>query len=126
MPQLKLHVPTFYGHQDQSIRSPKQEFDAPFVPVVIRDADGERIVLGSHDYWDADAPDLQIERRAAGWVIFLRPVGGGDQSGAVFFLDDGRSFVAPENPAAATPPIQFTGWSHAIAKVDLAQDTNQR
>ena len=38
---------------------------------------------------------VQVERRPNGWAIFLHPIGGGDPSGYVYFLDDGRSFVLP-------------------------------
>lgn len=55
-----------------------------------------RVVLGTHDFEDMDKPDIQIERRPNGWAIFLHPIGGGDPSGLVYFLDDGRSYLVPD------------------------------
>lgn len=66
------------------------------MPVLIYREAGVRIVLGTHDDGQLDKPDIQIERRPNGWAIFLHPIGGGDPSGIVFFLDDGRSFLTPD------------------------------
>jgi hypothetical protein len=98
MEELMMMVPTYYGAAQVNPESfpDKEEFDEPRVPVLVRDADGVRVVLGSHDYNDAEKPDIQIERRPNGWAIFLHPVGGGDPSGLVYFLDDGRSFLVPD------------------------------
>jgi hypothetical protein len=120
MVEFKLHIPTYYGDADDPSgpAKGKQEFDTPIVPVVVREADGVRIVLGSHDYDDMRAPDVQIERRAGGWVIFLHPLGGGDPSGYVIFLDDGRSFLAPEHPACSTPPTELLPFCVEIPEID--------
>jgi hypothetical protein len=118
MPELKLWVPTYYGPGGATPQPPKEEFDEPRVPVVVREAEGVRIVLGSHDYWDTTRPDIQIERRHKGWVIFLHPLGGCDPSGLICFLDDGRSFVVRESPPHATPPIKSLRWRDAVAEVD--------
>jgi hypothetical protein len=114
MPELKLYVPTYHGDKTQG----RGEFDDPRHPVVVRDADGVRIVLGSHDFWDTKCPDVQIERRPGGWMIFLHPVGGSDPSGYVFMLDDGQSLVVPEHPASATPPVRLGEWDDAVRQVD--------
>lgn len=118
MPELKIHVPTYNANAfPEEVRNDeKPEFGDPFLQVVAREADGVRIVLGSHDFWDTSKPDVQIERRPNGWVIFLHPLGGGDSSGFVFLLDDGRSFVAPET--GSTPPIETLEYDKAAALVD--------
>src|SRR5271170_4210154 len=96
MQEFKVYAPTYYGESPEANPDGKFEFDDPRVPVVIRPADGIRLVLGTHDYFDNHAPDVQLERRSNGWLIFLHPLGGCDPSGYVFLLDDGRSFVVTE------------------------------
>ena len=93
--ELKLFVPTYYGTANckQKVVGDPLDFDEPNVPVLIHEAEGVRIVLGTHDFNDREKPDIQVERRPNGWAIFLHPVGGGDASGYVYFLDDGRSFL---------------------------------
>lgn len=100
--ELKLEVPTYYGKDDDHEAKGKAEWDSPHVPVLVREAEGLRIVLGSRDYDDCSVPDIQIERQPGGWVIFLHPEPGGDPSGYVYFLDDGRSFVHPERLGGIT------------------------
>jgi hypothetical protein len=118
MAQLKVHVPTYYGgaFEKEVAEGEKPEFGDPYVPVLAREADGVRIVLGSHDYFDMSKPDIQIERRPNGWAIFLHPEAGGDASGFLYFLDDGRSFVSPEN--ATTPAVEMLEQPKAAALVD--------
>jgi hypothetical protein len=99
------------------VQPPKAEFDDSRTPVVVREADGVRIVLGSHDYWDPAKPDIQIERRHKGWAIFLHPVGGSDPSGYVYFFDDGRSFVVAER-GGATPAIRCRRSCDFVAEID--------
>jgi hypothetical protein len=95
-PELRLLVPTYFGHRNCVLGVEKnEEFDNPNIPVLVRPAEGVRVVLGTHDYEDYHAPDIQIERRPKGWAIFLHP-SGGDPSGYVYFLDDGRSFLVRE------------------------------
>lgn len=124
MPELKLHVPTYnyeaFPHEVET--GEKTEFGDPYLPVVIRQADGVRIVLGSHDYFDSSYPDIQIERRPHGWVIFLHPLGGGDPSGHIYFLDDGRSFLVPERDLGTTPSIKALEWDAKVAEVDNQSD----
>lgn len=114
--QFRLVVPTYFGSVEQSID--KEEYDAPHVPVLIHEAGGVRVVLGTHDYNDMEKPDIQIERRPNGWAIFLHPEGGGDPSGYVYFLDDGRSFVLPEDSYSTTPPIEMIQTSDEIREID--------
>ncbi|HZL38339.1 MAG TPA: hypothetical protein VFC78_23700 [Tepidisphaeraceae bacterium] len=120
MNELKLYVPTFnhgpfvQGEENLAQAHARPEFGEPDVPIVIRRADGVRIVLGTHDYFDMHAPDIQIERRPRGWAIFLHPVGGGDASGFVYFLDDGRSFVLPERHLDTTLKIQSLGCDDLV------------
>jgi hypothetical protein len=101
-------VPTYFGHAIARGKAPpsREEFAEPNVPVLISEAEGLRIVLGTHDPDDDEKPDIHIERRPGGWAIFLHPLGTGDPSGFVYFLDDGQSFVVPENSFVATPIIQ--------------------
>lgn len=101
MRQLRVTVPTYFGaaQYQGNIPADLPEFDAPNVPVLIHEAEGVRIVLGTHDLNDREKPDIQIERRPKGWAIFLHPVGGGDASGYVYFLDDGKSFLLPDDSA---------------------------
>lgn len=99
MEKLVLTVPTYYGAAQVNPKSfpDKEEFDEPRVPVLVRDADGVRVVLGTNNSQDVERPDVQIERRPNGWAIVLHPIGGGDACGFVYFLDDGRSFLVPEH-----------------------------
>jgi hypothetical protein len=115
---IRIYVPTYYGHAypDAIAKGLIPEFTKPFIPVLARPADGLRIVLGSHEFFDTDIPDVQIERRPNGWAVFLHPLGGSDASGYVYFLDDGRSFVVPEN--GATPTIKTTEWKTLLSEVD--------
>ena len=97
MQELKFLVPTYYGDTaSKPAFATKDEFDEPTVPVLICEAGGVRVVLGSHDFNDMSKPDLMIVRRPRGWAIFLHPMPGGDASGLVYFLDDGRSFLVPD------------------------------
>lgn len=117
--EFRLWIPTYYGHAFPNGEMP--DFDNPLLPVLIREADGVRLILGAHDWNDMQAPDIVVERRPAGWAIFLHPVGGGDPSGYVYFLDDGRSFVQPENPYAGTPPIEMLASEDELTDVDTIE-----
>jgi hypothetical protein len=127
VPELKLHVPTYNAgaFPNDVANHTRPEFGEPYVPVVVRPADGVRLVLGSHDYWNSDAPDIQIERRPRGWAIFLHPVGGSDPSGYVYFVDDGRSFVVPES-GVATPAILMRTSDEAVFEVDGPSSTTAK
>jgi hypothetical protein len=107
MEEFKLLVPTYYGaaHCKQNVTD-LPDFEAPNVPMLIHEAEGVRIVLGTHDFNDREKPDIQIERRPKGWAIFVHPVGGVDASGYVYFLDDGRSFLLRENSWAGSGSIE--------------------
>jgi hypothetical protein len=106
---LKLSVPTYYGTANckQNVLGAESDFDEPTVPVLIHEADGVRVVLGTHDLNDLAKPDIQIERRPNGWAIFLHPLGGCDASGYVYFLDDGRSFLLRERASAWERSIEI-------------------
>lgn len=116
--ELKVDVPTYYGDSAWAPAGERPEFGQPFVSTVVRPAGRLRIVLGSNDYFDDDAPDVQIERRPNGWMIFLRPVGGGEASGQVIFLDDGRSFLIPERHVSSTPPTVALDPGAEVAALD--------
>ena len=107
MQELRMFVPTYYGnaHGKEIPKECLPEFGDPCIPVLVREAEGIRVVLGSHDYEDTSVPDVQIERRPKGWAIFLHPLAGSDPSGSVYFHDDGRSFVVPERSWGPTEPI---------------------
>jgi hypothetical protein len=96
----------------------KPDFGEPDVPVLIHEAEGLRIVLGSHDYDDREKPDIQIERRPNGWAIFLHPLGGCDASGYVYFLDDGRSFLVKEKGLGPTEGIKVLEDHETVPEVD--------
>jgi len=97
MDRFKMMVPTYHAEMAAKAGlTDNNDFGEPSVPVLICDAEGVRIVLGTHDYKDFSKPEVQIERRPNGWAIFLNPVAGGDTSGLVYFLDDGRSFLVPD------------------------------
>jgi hypothetical protein len=119
MEELRLMVPTYVGNlpAEQRGASDDPDFSDPHIPVVVRDAAGIRIVLGSHDYDALNMPDVQIERRPNGWAIFLHPLGGSDASAYVYFLDDGRSFLVPED--AASPTIKVIDHLEDIPELDM-------
>jgi len=94
------------------------DFGEPNVPVLIREGDGVRIVLGSHDYNDYTKPDVHIERRPYGWAMFLHPLGGCDPSGSVYFLDDGRSFLLRANDIRSTEVIEVLEANECVPGLD--------
>jgi hypothetical protein len=108
MQELKLTVPTYFGNMPggHANTDDDSDFGNPYIPVLIYEAAGVRIILGSHDREEYELPDIQVERRPNGWAIFLHPLGGGDPSGYVYFLDDGRSFLVPEKGPGPTEAIQ--------------------
>jgi len=111
--QWKLQVPTYHPNAKQG----EEEFTEPAVPILVCPADGLRIVLGTHDFLDYGKPDIQIERRKNGWMIFLHPVGGCDPSGYIYMLDDGRSFVQQERPTP-TPPLVVMSRDENLEELD--------
>src|SRR5205085_5627860 len=62
LPELKLYTRTYYGNVPEEVTEARrlQEYDSPDLPVVVRPADGVRVVLGTHDFWDTNFPDIQI------------------------------------------------------------------
>lgn len=90
--EYRFVLPTYYPDSQVG----EQEFRDPYKPVVVYDADGLKIVLGSHDRHDVSVPDIQVERRYGGWVVFLHPEPGGDAAGFVYILDDGQCIIQPE------------------------------
>ena len=108
MNELKLVVLTYNGSlfPDEVEAGEKPEFSEDHIPVLIREADGVRVVLGTHAYEDNLKPDIQIERQPNGWVIFLHPLGGSDPCGYVCFYDDGRSVLVKELGLGPTPAIE--------------------
>jgi hypothetical protein len=115
MAELRIWVPTYFAQYNERHKgSTRLDFDQPLVPILATEAEGLRVVLGSHRYDDRDAPDIAIERRPRGWAIFLHPLGGGDPSGYVYFLDDGRSFIIPES-GLSTPAIEvIDSWMREL------------
>jgi hypothetical protein len=112
-----VQLPTYYGHAypDAVADGLLPEFGKPFVPAAVHCADGLRVVLGSSDP-RSNSPDIQIERRPNGWAMFLHPESGGDSSGFVYFLDDGRSFVLPERGVTAS--IEIGEWEEITPILD--------
>ena len=119
--QFKLTVPTYNAnyYDKKTFAALMEEYSEPNARVLVHEAEGVRIVLGTHDYDDMNKPDLQIERRANGWAIFLHPEGGGDPSGYIYFLDDGRSYLVREE-FGGTPAIEL------IASVDDIEELDSR
>jgi hypothetical protein len=97
--QIKLMVPTYNAnyYEKHVSKGTKPEFGTPYLPVLVHSADGVRVVLGTHQFLDVDAPDIAIERQPRAWAIFLHPIGGGDPVGYIYFLDDGRSYLLREH-----------------------------
>jgi len=127
--ELKLIVLTynakFYAKEVE--RNEKPEFGDPHVNVLIREAEGVRILLGTHDCYDSDKPDVQIERQPNGWMIFLHPVGGSDACGYVYFLDDGRSFLVKETDyGGPTPAIRILDPFSHVPEIHGPQEEKTR
>lgn len=102
----KIFIPTYVGSQCEHQENPSTlgpDFGSPDVPVLIHEADGIRLLLGTHEWEDKSKPDVQIERRPHGWAMFLHP-NAGDPIGHLYLLDDGRSYLLPES--FADPPIE--------------------
>ena len=74
---FEMMVPTYNGKLLKD-NPGLQDFDEPEVPVFVGSMEGVRIILGSHDYHDCSKPDVLIERRHNGWMIFLHPLAGSD------------------------------------------------
>jgi hypothetical protein len=123
---LTLSVPTYYAtaYITHDVVGDLPDYDSPNVPVLVHQGEAVRLVLGAHDIYDSEKPDILIERRPKGWAIFLHPVGSGDPSGVVFFLDDGRSFVLREDSSENPGCVQVLLGLDAppeLDKVDLPQ-----
>jgi hypothetical protein len=118
--EFRLLVPRYNGNlYPRYVASGKlAEFGDPETPVLVREAEGVRIVLGSHDYEDDTKPDVQIERHPNGWMIFLHPLGGSDACGYIYFVDDGRSYFLPEYPYGPTPEIAVLERGKRVPEFD--------
>jgi hypothetical protein len=87
----RIKVPTYHAAQDPS----GPDCGEPNVPILIGDAEGVRLLLGADDWNDYEKPDIQIERRPHGWMIFVHH-NAGDAVGFLIMLDDGRTFYVHE------------------------------
>jgi hypothetical protein len=118
--QFRLTVPTYNANYFDKVTNAilTEEYSETNTPVLVHEAAGVRVVLGTHNYDEMDKPDIQIERRANGWAIFLHPEGGGDPSGYVYFLDDGRSFLVIEHHGS-TPAIEIVGSVEELEELDV-------
>lgn len=97
IPQTVYHVPTYYGslkaNRDETYGSDKkQEFDGPNAQVTVRASDAVYVDLGPR-VDGCDPPNVIIERRANGWMVTINAEGGGDSSGHIYMIDDGRAFA---------------------------------
>ncbi|HEY3963621.1 MAG TPA: hypothetical protein VGM05_03625 [Planctomycetaceae bacterium] len=97
--QLTFSVPTH--HRSKSCDG----FTGPEVSVTVTDDHGVRFILGEEGD-NCYAPDLLIERRPRGWLIFLHPDGTEDPSGYLFIKDGGKSFVIPGNKFGCAEAIE--------------------
>lgn len=121
MSSLCLWAPTYFGHRHYARGGQEnKEFDNPQVPLLIQIAEGIRVILGTHNENDWNAPDVKIERRPKGWAIFLHP-SAGDPCGYVYFLDDGRSFFVKESGPTA---IELIDDIEVIPELDDMPDPN--
>jgi hypothetical protein len=121
--ELKLTVPTYVANmpKKETEADDAGDFARPYVPVLIHQAEGVRIVLGTHNYEDYERPDVQIERRPNGWAIFLHP-SAGYPCGYVYFLDDGRSYLVPEWGDSAIKVLALHG---DVPALDRPQSNTQ-
>jgi hypothetical protein len=103
-----------------------RDFSEPNVPVLVCEADGVRVVLGTHRYNDYSKPDIQIERRPNGWAIFLHPLGGSDPSGYVYFLDDGCSFLVKEHGLGPTDVIEVLEADEGVPELDRVSSISRQ
>jgi hypothetical protein len=109
MQQLKLFAPTYYASlfPDDVAAERKPEFGDPHVPILAASAEGARLILGSHDFYCSEKPDIQVERHPNGWMIFLMPCAGCDACGYIYFHDDGRTFLRRERGADPANALQI-------------------
>jgi hypothetical protein len=87
----RMKVPTYLACQDPT----GPDIGEPHVPVLIGDAEGIRLLLGTNDWNDYEKPDICIERRPHGWMIFVHH-NAGDAVGFLIMLDDGRTLYVHE------------------------------
>jgi hypothetical protein len=104
MDHWALEVPTYYGARNAALDEVAEDFAPPSVPVLVSEAHGLRIVLGTHDVEDVHMPDIQIERRPNGWAIFIHP-DACDPCALIYMMDDGRSYCVVEN--YVSEPLQI-------------------
>jgi hypothetical protein len=90
-----VQVPTFYGHR-KNLGSNQEEFAPPLASVLIGEADGIRLILGTDNADDDEKPDIQIERRPHGWAMFLHPDSFNDVA-YIYILDIGRTCLLPQS-----------------------------
>lgn len=126
MESLKLLVPTYNAnwYPDKVANREVEEFGTPLTPLLCRESDGVRIVLGSHNFEDLDKPDVQVERQPNGWAIFLHPVGMSDPCGVLYFRDDGHSFLLQAHKYGPTPPIEILKPNSDILGFHRTRDGN--
>src|SRR5262245_260057 len=88
----KLVVPTYVASQPHDQNGDWPDFAEPNVPVAVHEAEGIRVIMGTHDWKDNDKPDIQIERRPHGWAVFINP-NAGDTAAYVYILDSGETYL---------------------------------
>jgi hypothetical protein len=84
----------------------QREFDAPYRQVVVRQELGVLVGLGGCSTTRRHA-DMIVERQPDGWVVFVRPIAGLEESGILYIRDDGSSFATPKHVVGAPSPLQF-------------------
>ena len=121
MEEFKLFVPTYNAtlFPDQVASGIVPDFGYPHVPVVIREADGvPELCWALHDYNDLRCPDIQIERRPRGGPFSSIRSVEVTPGGYVYYVDDGRSFLLPENGIGPTPSIQIVNQPDNVPDMD--------
>jgi hypothetical protein len=53
-------------------------------------------------------------------------LGGGDPSGCVYFLDDGRSYVVPESPFGSTLAVKVVDDLDEVPELDMPRVPHPR
>ena len=124
MKEMVLHVPTYNAnyYPTQVETGLIEEYGTPFVPVVIQEAAGIRVVLGTEDCNESRATDILIDRQPNGWVVFLHPFGG-DPSGYVYLCDEGRTIFLKERTFGSEPEVQVLEAGENVPEFDAEPST---
>lgn len=119
--EMKFTIPVYNGayYSQEVIAGTKPEWSLPSHPVLVRETDGLRIVLGSHDGEAAGTASVCLERHPHAWVIFLHPNSDADAVGYVYFFDDGKAaFYEERHYNGQSIEMLAPGSSHPLIDGD--------